>query len=233
MPRYSDEFKAEALELLERNGGNVSGTASQLGIGATSLTEVGRASGSTEGRLCQSGGENPNVGEGVAASEAGARNLKKSRGLLRQRKELRFRFIEAEKAHYEIQMMCRVLKVSRSGYYTWRKLGASDREAEEQRIVKRIRQLHGTRKSSYGSPRITEELRHEGYRVGENRIARIMRDHGIVAQMPRAFRVTTQAGQKPPSQCLLKQDFQAEQGIESGLRTSPTSGLVRAGCTWP
>ena len=39
MPRYSDEFKAEALELLERNGGNVSGTASQLGIGATSLTK--------------------------------------------------------------------------------------------------------------------------------------------------------------------------------------------------
>ena len=37
MPRYSDEFKAEALELLERNGGNVSGTASQLGIGSTSL----------------------------------------------------------------------------------------------------------------------------------------------------------------------------------------------------
>ena len=125
---------------------------------------------------------------------------------------MRFRFIEAEKAHYEIQMMCRVLKVSRSGYYAWRKRGASDREAEEQRIVKRIRQLQGTRKSSYGSPRITEELRHEGYRVGENRIARIMRDHGIVAQMPRAFRVTIQAGQKPPSQCLLKQDFQAEQG---------------------
>ena len=55
-------------------------------------------------------------------------------------------------------MMCRVLKVSRSGYYAWRKRGASDREAEEQRIVKRIRQLPGTRKSSYGSPRITEGI---------------------------------------------------------------------------
>ena len=125
---------------------------------------------------------------------------------------LRFRFIEAEKAHYEIQMMCRVLKVSRSGYYAWRKRGACDREAEEQRIVKRIRELHRTRKKSYGSPRITQELRHEGYRVGENRIARIMQDHGIVAQMPRAFRVTTQAGQKRPSKCLLNQNFQAAQG---------------------
>ena len=78
--------------------------------------------------------------------------------------------------------------------------------------MKRIRELHRTRKKSYGSPRITQELRHEGYRVGENRIARIMQDHGIVAQMPRAFRVTTQAGQKTPSKCLLNQNFQAAQG---------------------
>ena len=115
MPRYSDEFKAEALELLERNGGNVSGTASQLGIGATSLTKWAER-GSTEGRLANPEERIRTLEKELRQVEAGARNLKKSRGLLRQPKELRFRFIEAEKAHYEIQMMCRVLKVSRSGY---------------------------------------------------------------------------------------------------------------------
>ena len=56
---------------------------------------------------------------------------------------------------------------------------------------------------------MTRELRAEGFAVGENRVAL---DNGIVAQMPRSFRVTTQAGPKPAAEYLLKQDFGAEEG---------------------
>ncbi len=104
------------------------------------------------------------------------------------------------------------MKVSPSGYYAWRKRGPSAREAEAKRMVVRMRQLQRTWKKCYGSPRMTRELWAEGFAVGENRVARIMREHGIVAQMPRSFRVTTQAGTKPAAECLLKQDFGAEEG---------------------
>ena len=125
---------------------------------------------------------------------------------------MRFRMIEAERANYPIRILCRAMQVSRSGYYAWKKRGVSDREAENERVLARIRQLYLTRKQCYGSPRMTVELRDEGHSVGENRVARIMREAGIAAHMPRRFRVTTRASQRPPARCLLDRDFEASEG---------------------
>ena len=77
MPRYSDEFKAEALELLERNGGNVSGTARQLGIGATSLTKWTERAAPTKG-----GYANPE--ERIRTLEKELRQVKLEREILKK-----------------------------------------------------------------------------------------------------------------------------------------------------
>ena len=123
------------------------------------------------------------------------RLLKKSSGFLRERKELRFRFIDEEKAHYKIRILCRVMRVSPSGYYAWRKRGPSRREAEAKRMVHRMRLLQWSWKKCYGSPRMTRpELRAEGFvtlRRPPRRTARVSTAgaSGSQAQMPgRPFR---------------------------------------------
>lgn len=122
---------------------------------------------------------------------------------------MRFAFIEAEKAHYPVRILCRVMQVSCSGFYAWRQRRESKRERENRRLLNAIRELHRATCRRYGSPRITRELRDRGCLVGENRVARIMRENGIVARLPRRFRVTTEAGDQPVAACLLKRDFRA------------------------
>ena len=117
--------------------------------------------------------------------------------------------MDQEKARYKVRRLCRVLKVSRSGYYAWQRRGPSLRESENRQIVGRIRQIHRTIKKCYGSPRITQELRGEGFCVGENRVARLMREHGIQARRPRPFKITTKTGPRPAAEHVLDRDFQA------------------------
>ncbi len=78
--------------------------------------------------------------------------------------------------------MCRVLGVTRSGFYTWRKQPLSPRAREDQRIVERIKTFHIESDFSYGSPRIFLDLREAGETCGLNRVARLMRVHRIKAQ---------------------------------------------------
>ena len=87
--------------------------------------------------------------------------------------------------------MCKVLGVSRSGYYTWRKRKPGKRWNENELLLERIQEIHQKNRRVYGSPRITEELREQGTRCGKNRIARIMKDNGIRAEVKRRFRKTT------------------------------------------
>lgn len=109
-------------------------------------------------------------------------------------------------------VLCRVMRVSVSGFYAWRSRGPSAREQENELLLKRIREHHQGQLDCYGSPRMTKELRGEGYAVNQKRVARIMRENGIVARRPRRFVVTTKAGQNPPAKCLLNRDFQASEG---------------------
>ena len=76
---------------------------------------------------------------------------------------------------YSVRMMCRLLKVSPSGYYDWRDRPASCREQDNARLLEQIRSIHAQSDSVYGSPKIWEELVRRGDGCSENRVARIMR----------------------------------------------------------
>ena len=76
---------------------------------------------------------------------------------------------------YSVRMMCRLLKVSPSGYYDWRDRPASRREQDNARLLEQIRSIHAQSDSVYGSPKIWEELVRRGDGCSENRVARIMR----------------------------------------------------------
>lgn len=76
---------------------------------------------------------------------------------------------------YAVRMMCRLLKVSASGYYDWRDRPVSRREQDNERLLEQIRLIHAQSDAVYGSPKVWEELVRRGDGCSENRVARIMR----------------------------------------------------------
>ena len=123
---------------------------------------------------------------------------------------MRYLCINRRRTQYPVSMMCRVLKVSRSGYYSWRVRPESQRAKTDRQLSRVIRRLHAESKGVYGSPRITADLRDEGYRHGRHKVARLMRLAGLRGCPQRRFTVTTA---RDPSHAvaenLLDQDFTA------------------------
>ena len=107
--------------------------------------------------------------------------------------------------------MCRVLQVSRSGYYRWLKQKPSQRQLDNQSLDAEIREIYDGSKQRYGSPKITRELRARGRRVSKNRVAKRMREAGLRSKVRRKYRVTTDSKhhfQVSPN--LLERNFSAE-----------------------
>ena len=90
-------------------------------------------------------------------------------------------FIRTHRHEYRITVMCRVLRVHRSGYYAWFKKPLSERAIENKRLLGRIRASYEASGGVYGSPRIFLDLREEGERCGIHRVERIMKQNGIKA----------------------------------------------------
>src|SRR5439155_13967894 len=112
------------------------------------------------------------------AAARGARDPKKSDGLLRQGHAMRFAFIQTHARIFHIVTMCRVLEVSRAGYYAWRARPLCERVKDDRRLRERIREIHAEVKGRYGSPRVHQELRALGLSCGKHRVARLMRADG-------------------------------------------------------
>jgi len=87
--------------------------------------------------------------------------------------------------------MCKVLKVSRSSYYRWYCEGPSKRELENQKLIIAIKEVFEESKRTYGSPRVTEELKRRGCLVSKPRVAKLMRLNGLKSKVRRKYRVTT------------------------------------------
>ena len=107
--------------------------------------------------------------------------------------------------------MCRVFEVSRSGYYRWLKRKPSQRHLDNQRLDAQIREIYEQSKGRYGSPKITQELRDQGRKVGKNRVAERMRKAGLRSKIRRKYRVTTNSKHKfPVAPNLLERNFTAQ-----------------------
>jgi len=108
--------------------------------------------------------------------------------------------------------MCRVLKVSRSGWYAWRgRVRPTAREVRDGALVTRIRKVHSASRETYGSPRVHAQLRREGFPVGKERVARLMRSAGIRGRVRRRFVVTTDSEHaRPIAPNALDRQFQQE-----------------------
>lgn len=99
---------------------------------------------------------------------------------------------------YPVGKMCKVFKVSRSGYYQASNYLSSKRDRENRLLLSEIRRIHEHSKATYGSPRMTKELKARGYEASRPRVARLMKLHGIRAVRKKKFVVTTESKHSYP-----------------------------------
>jgi transposase InsO family protein len=124
---------------------------------------------------------------------------------------VRFALIEAKKADYPIAMLCRVLRVRRSGFYAWLGRDESARAKEDRQLVVDIRAVFQEHKRRYGSPRIYRELKTQGKPACRHRIARLMREDQLRARRKRRFvRTTDSRHSMPTPPNLLARNFNAD-----------------------
>jgi putative transposase len=104
---------------------------------------------------------------------------------------VRFAFIETEKAGFPVALLCRMLAVSRAGFYAWRRRPVAVRTRQDQVLAVAVATIYAEHHGRYGSPRVQMELRDRGQRSGRKRIARLMRVQDLRARPKRRYRTTT------------------------------------------
>lgn len=125
---------------------------------------------------------------------------------------MRYQFIKEQAGSFAVAVLCRLLAVSRSGYYAWLTRPRSARAQENTTLIGHIRAAFEASDRTYGSPRLWLELREQGLRCGENRVARLMHGAGIRAETVRRFQVTTDSNHSLPiAPNLLNRQFGAEE----------------------
>jgi putative transposase len=118
--------------------------------------------------------------------------------------------MEACREAFSVRRMCNLLEVSASGYYAWRERPPSQRAKANDALVKEIKAIHNQSHKTYGSPRVHAELVNRGFRVGKNRVARLMQAENIQSQRKKKRQSTTDSRHNYPiAPNLLQQNFQA------------------------
>ena len=124
---------------------------------------------------------------------------------------MRYRAIQEHDRRDPIRLRCRALAVSAAGYYAWRSRPESPRAVSARTVRSAIRVIHRESRETYGSPSIWDALVKQGHRIGEHRVARLMRQNGIRAKTGKKWRATTQSNHRlPVAQNTLNRQFMVE-----------------------
>ena len=122
-----------------------------------------------------------------------------------------FGIIHAERAKFPVRVLCKLLGVSRAGYYAWKGRKPSARRQSEERIVTKMSAIQTETKYAYGSPRMVRDLREDGEEIGLHRVARLMSKRGLNAlQKKRVVRTTDSAHDGPIAANVLARNFEVD-----------------------
>ncbi len=128
---------------------------------------------------------------------------------------MRYACIDRRRNRHSVRMMCVALRVSRSGYHTWRVRPESSRARRNRELTRIIRTLHAESDGVYGSPKIHKELLASGLGCGENRVARLMRKAGLRGCPKKRYRVRSGGpAAAVAAENLLQQNFHADEANE-------------------
>ncbi|MCG7937612.1 MAG: IS3 family transposase [Candidatus Thiodiazotropha lotti] len=189
--RYTNEFKAKAVQLTYLDGVQIKKVAETLDIHPFMLSRwrkeyrEGKIVADKRHKVTSIRNEKKEL-DRVKALEKEVARLKQENDLPKKVATVsggttseRFGFIQRYGREIGVRYLCQWLGVSRSGYYDWLKRDLSKRAKEEIMLLERIRSIHQVSRQAYGSPRVYRSLKASGITVGKNRVARIMRENGI------------------------------------------------------
>ncbi|MCP4147400.1 MAG: IS3 family transposase [bacterium] len=215
---YSKQFKVDAVKLVTEQGYNVSEAARNLGIHHSSLRHWKKQF-ETNGNQAFPGKGNLNpekeelfrLRKEVKKLRMEREILKKAGGLLCQRVGVKFGFIRQQQKAYPVTVLCRVMGVSRSGYYKYLKTEHENKVDPDFELIAKVRKIHSDTRGSYGSRRMSGQLRDDGYDVGRYRARNLMKKAGVSVKRRKKFKRTTDSNHKLPiAPNLLNRQFEAE-----------------------
>ena len=123
---------------------------------------------------------------------------------------MRFAFIAAEKAEHSVTILCRCLRVTRSGYYAWQRRPPSARAQRDAVLRTKLHAFHAASRQRYGRPRLWKDLREDGEAISEKRVGRLMREEQIHGHVAKRFKHTTDSNHADPiAMNVLARDFTA------------------------
>lgn len=122
---------------------------------------------------------------------------------------MRYCFIQEEQAHYPVRLLCRVMQVSRSGFYAWRRRPKSERAKQDEVLTEKIKAIHAQSRGLYGAPRVHAELRDQEVRCGKKRVARLMRSVGLRGKCKGGSKQRRSKTDPPTANNLLGSNFNA------------------------
>lgn len=128
---------------------------------------------------------------------------------------MRFAFVHAEKANHRVKALCRLMEVSRQGYYAWVSRPPNARVEADAELCKAVREVFDANHQTYGSPRVLKELRKQGIEASKRRVERVMRGMGLTPPAPRKHcRTTIPNHSDGPAPNTLARDFTAKRPNE-------------------
>ncbi|WP_329142551.1 IS3 family transposase [Streptomyces sp. NBC_01456] len=245
--KYSAEFRSDAIALWRASAGRrtFKDVAADLNVNPETLrtwvrdmdapSAAAGASDGAEGELARLRAENARLLKNEKGMAAGAGDPAPGSGVFCPGDEVKtaaWDFVSAHAEMFGVKRICRVLEVSRSGYYGWI-AGAEARavqQAAEDTLVAEIREIHAEHRGNYGALRVHAELRGFGHTVNRKRVARLMRKHDIVGRhLRKKKRTTTPDRLAPPVPDLVRRDFTAGDLDEKWCGDIT---YVQVGATW-
>jgi transposase InsO family protein len=140
--------------------------------------------------------------------------------------------IEAEKANYKTAWMCRMLHVPRSSFYAWRNRVETPTAARRRQLGRQVARVFDDSRQTFGCRRVAAQLNREGHECSVGLVADLMRELGLRAVQPRAYRRTTIPGEDPiESPDLIGRDFDPARGMP-GERLVGDITYLRTGEGW-
>lgn len=186
---YSKAFKIKACELVTKDNMAVAVVAEKFGIHHVMLhrwvseyRELGEEAFVGKGHQKTGGCRASQIAQRKRTLKDGERNLKKSSGILCKRPGERVRFAKKELTECDTGIVCEVLRVSRSTFYR----ASKTKESEEIELEKAVIHCFEKHKGNYGRIRIKKALERQGINVSENKISRILKEHGLKAKSGRS-----------------------------------------------
>ncbi|WJK38458.1 IS3 family transposase [Solwaraspora sp. WMMA2056] len=236
--RYSPQFKAEAVQMVVETGRPIAAVARDLEVHEATLgnwVNTWRREHATPVPPHTDRTEDTRVKEmedEIRRLRMENEFLKKGRGLLRPDAPvaLRCAVIDAEKATYPIAWMCRLLGVPRSTYYAWRERAETVTAARRRTLADHVRRVFDASRGTYGCRRVTAALNRKGVACSVGLVADLMRELGLRACQPRAYKRTTVPGRDPvTAKDLIDRDFTAD---TPGTRLVGDITYLRTGEGW-